>query len=468
MYFQQFYLGCLAHASYMIGSDGEVAVIDPQRDVEIYLDEAKKQGLRVAHVIETHLHADFVSGHRELAERTGAKVYLGADSGATFPHVPVRDGDELRVGRLRLRFLETPGHTVESICIVVHDEESGSPDPVAVFTGDTLFIGDVGRPDLSPNHTPAELAGLLYDSLHQKLLKLPDSTAVYPAHGAGSLCGRQISSEKASTIGRERQTNYALQPMSREQFIALLTDELPDRPDYFAKEVEINRTGAAPLAELEPLHALSAAEVEALREQGAVVLDTRPPNQFCAAHVPGSVSIALSGQFASWGGILLGLDAKVVLVAEEDERIEEARVRLARVGLENVLGFLEDGIQGWQASGRELASIPQITCHELHRALSEDPDPPLVIDVRNPAEWKAGHIAQAIPMPLRHVASRAGELDRSRHIAVHCKSGYRSTIAAGLLRRAGFEHVANVVGGFDAWAASQLPVTVDPAASSSS
>ena len=256
MYFEQFYLTCLAHASYMLGSEGIAAVVDPQRDVAIYLEEAARQNLKIAYVIETHLHADFVSGHRELAARTGATICVGAKAGAKFPHGAMVDGDEIRFGKCVLKFLETPGHTPESMCVLVTDLER-SPRPWAVLTGDTLFIGDVGRPDLSPDHTPQQLAGMLHDILHQKLLTLPDDVEVYPAHGAGSLCGRNISPERRSTIGKERAFNYALQPMAREEFVRLLTAELPERPDYFQLDAEINRAGAAPLTELPPLPALS-------------------------------------------------------------------------------------------------------------------------------------------------------------------------------------------------------------------
>src|SRR5215475_13488917 len=279
MYFQQFYLGCLSHASYIIGSEGVAAVVDPQRDAGIYIEDAMRQGLRIEHVIETHLHADFISGHQELAALTGAKIYLGAAAGAQFPHVPVHDGDEIRFGKCILRFLETPGHTLESVSVLVTDTEQ-SPEPFAVMTGDTLFIGDVGRPDLAPDRTPQELAGMLYDSLHQKLMKLPDAVKVYPAHGSGSLCGRQLSSERSSTIGQQRETNFALQAKSREEFVRLLTADLPERPGYFAQDAEINRSGPAPLADLPEPRAIAAVDVAALQREGAVVLDTRPAGQF--------------------------------------------------------------------------------------------------------------------------------------------------------------------------------------------
>jgi hydroxyacylglutathione hydrolase len=456
MYFEQFFLSCLAHASYMIGSEGLAAVVDPQRDVDLYLEEASRQKLRIAYIIETHLHADFVSGHRELAARTGAKIFVGARAEATFRHHAVKEGDEILFGRCILRFLETPGHTPEGVCVLVTDLDR-SAEPWAVLTGDTLFIGDVGRPDLSPNQTPQELAGLLYDSLHEKLLTLPDDVEVYPAHGAGSLCGRNISPERRSTIGKERAFNYALQRMTREEFVRMLTADLPERPGYFLRDAEINRAGAGALAELPPLPALSPAEVALRQQQGATVLDTRPAVEFGAGHVPGSIHLALSGQYATWAGTLLGLDQTIILVAEDPERLEESRVRLARVGIENVVGSLDGGILAWERAGRKLASVPQISVHDLARRLAEAPAEIQVVDVRRPQEWEVGHIAQAALKPLNRLTEMLGGLDRNRTIAVHCKSGYRSSIATSLLLRAGFTSVLNVVGGFDAWQAGQLP-----------
>src|SRR5271166_1067677 len=308
MYFEQFYLGCLAHASYVLASQGEAVVVDPQRDVDIYLKAAEEHGVKIRHVFETHLHADFVSGHKELAARTGAKIYVGARAGATFPHIDVQDGFELQVGKARLRVLDTPGHTLESICLVVTDEEK-SPKPWAVLTGDTLFIGDVGRPDLSRTHSPEQLAGMLYDSLHNKLLKLPDEVLVYPAHGAGSLCGRNMRAERFSTIGTERLTNHALQIQNRDEFVKELTSNLPARPEYFFQDAEINRGGAPALSDLPALKAISPAELKALLDQGVIALDIRPGEQFVAGNVPGSVNIALSGQFASWAGTILGVSS---------------------------------------------------------------------------------------------------------------------------------------------------------------
>ena len=455
MYFEQFYLGCLAHASYLLASDGEAVVVDPQRDVELYLKAAADHGVTIRHIIETHLHADFVSGHKELAARTGAKIYMGAQAGASFPHVPVGDGFELKFGKAAIRVLETPGHTPESICLVVTDEEK-SPAPWAVLTGDTLFIGDVGRPDLSPAHTPAQLAGMLYDSLHAKLMTLPDSVLVYPAHGAGSLCGKNMRAERSSTIGTERLTNYALQIKSREEFVAQLTSNLPARPDYFSKDAEINRTGAAALSELLPLRAIPPSELKAMLEDSEVALDVRPGEEFAAGHVPGSVNIALSGQFASWAGTVLGLTAHPVLIADSESQLEEARLRLARVGIEILDGYLQGGVAAWKQAGFPLATLAQVTAHELSaRMQSGDVQ---VLDVRREPEWEAAHIAHATWWPLDNFRVAPPELDRDVPIAVHCKGGYRSMIACSLLQRAGFKQVTNIIGGIDAWQQAELPV----------
>jgi hydroxyacylglutathione hydrolase len=459
MYFEQFYLGCLAHASYMLGSEGEAVVVDPQRDVEIYVDAAQKQNLRIRHIFETHLHADFVSGHGELAARTGATIYIGKAAGATFPHVDVSDGFELRVGKLRIRALETPGHTPESICLVVTDEEK-SLQSWAVLTGDTLFIGDVGRPDLSKTHTPQQLAGLMYDSLHNNLLTLPDNVLVYPAHGAGSLCGRNMRAERSSTIGTERLTNYALQIRSRDEFVRQMTTNLPARPDYFLEDAAINRAGATPLTELPEQKAISAAELNTMLERGAIALDVRSGDEFAAGHVPGSVNIALSGQFASWAGAVLGLSARPVLIAGTADQLSEARLRLARVGIEDLTGFLDGGVDGWNRAGFELAQTPQMTVQQLNGRL-DDRDLQ-VLDVRRQGEWDAGHIARADWYPLDRFKAAVPPLESSPTVAVHCKSGYRSMIACSLLQRAGHD-VINVIGGFDAWEKAQLPTTAEAA-----
>jgi glyoxylase-like metal-dependent hydrolase (beta-lactamase superfamily II)/rhodanese-related sulfurtransferase len=455
MYFEQFYLGCLAHASYLLASEGEAVVVDPQRDVELYLAAAAEHGFAIRHIVESHLHADFVSGHKELAARTGAKIYIGAQAGATFAHVPVRDGFELKFGRASLRVLETPGHTLESICLVVTGEEK-SLEPWAVLTGDTLFIGDVGRLDLSPRHTPAELAGMLYDSLHNKLLALPDHVLVYPAHGAGSLCGRNMRAERSSTIGTERLTNYALQVKSREEFVQQLTSNLPARPEYFFKDAEMNRTGAASLAELPPLRAIAPAELDAVLKQGEIALDVRSGEDFAAGHVPGSVNIALSGQFASWAATVLGLAAHPVLIADSNSQLGEARLRLARVGIEAVGGYLEGGVSAWKEAGFTLATISEIGVKELEERMKSGEVQ--VLDVRREPEWEAAHIENATWWPLDNFRVSPPEIDHDARIAIHCKGGYRSMLASSLLQRAGFTRVINVIGGIDAWQQEKLPI----------
>jgi hydroxyacylglutathione hydrolase len=457
LYFKQFYLGCLAHASYLIGSEGEAAVVDPRRDVDEYLAEARAQGLTIRHVIETHLHADFVSGHQELAARTGAQIVFGARAEAAFPHRAVGDGDEIRLGRVVLRFLETPGHTPESISVVVVDS-AVSPEPKMVLTGDTLFIGDVGRPDLAGarGHSPREMASQLYDSLHGKLLALPDAVEVYPAHGAGSLCGRNISKETSSTLGEQRRSNYALRAMPREEFVALMTTDLPEQPAYFALDVELNRRGARTLSDLPLPPALSPEEVERRGRAGASLLDVRGSAAFGAGHIPGSLNVALQGQFASWAGTLIPPDQPIVIVAEDEDGVRETALRLARVGLEDVAGYLEGGLAAWDRSGRRSAILPQITVDEL-QARRLAPADLQVVDVRRPGEYAAGHVPGAVSLPLDRLEREAGRLERGRFTALICAGGYRSSAGVSLLARLGFPDLANVVGGTAAWMAAGYP-----------
>jgi len=470
MYFEQFYLGCLAHASYLLGSEGEGIVVDPQRDVEIYLEAAEKNGLKIRYIFETHLHADFVSGHRELAARTGAQIYLSRQAGATFPHVDVDDGYTLHVGELKLEVLATPGHTSESISVLVTDlaktptppREGGvGHPPWAVLTGDTLFIGDVGRPDLSPTHTPVQLAGLMFDSLHQKLMTLPDAVLVYPAHGAGSLCGRNMRAERFSTIGTERLTNYALQIRDRDEFVRQMTSNLPARPDYFLEDAAINRAGAPSLSDLPELKHVSARELNVMLDKGAMALDVRPGAEFVAGHVPGSVSIPLSGQFASWAGAVLGLSSRPVLIAANGEQISEARTRLARIGIEDVAGYLEDGVDAWRNAGFPVAQTKQVTAQELSSRLATGSIG--VLDVRREAEFQSGHIEGADWHPLDRFKAALPDMAKDAPIAVHCKSGYRSLIAASVLERAGYHNVVDLSGGFDAWVGAGLPSSTEAA-----
>jgi hydroxyacylglutathione hydrolase len=459
VYFKQFYLGCLAHASYLVGSDGEAAVVDPQRDIEQYLAEAEAHGFKIKYVVETHLHADFVSGHRELAARAGAEVVFGARAGATFPHRAVREGDELRIGRVVLRVLETPGHTPESISVVVIDTEV-SGEPRMVLTGDTLFVGDVGRPDLAGarGYTPRQMAAMLYDSLHEKLLRLPDSVEVYPAHGAGSMCGRNISKETSSTIGEQRRMNYALRPMPKDEFVRVMTTDLPEAPAYFPRDAEINRAGAAPLEDLPRPSALAPEWVAALLKEGHVVLDVRAATEFGAGHVPGAVNVGLGGQFASWAGTLIALGTPLVVVADDEEKVDEAVTRLARVGHERVVGYLRGGMDAWRAAGMETEAVEQITVEDLRRLLEERADLQ-VVDVRRPGEYAGGHAPRAQSAPLGPgLGAELAGLDRERETAVICAGGYRSSAAASLLKPLGFRRLLNVTGGTSAWVNAGYPV----------
>jgi glyoxylase-like metal-dependent hydrolase (beta-lactamase superfamily II)/rhodanese-related sulfurtransferase len=452
VYFKQFYLGCLAHASYMIGSGDEAVVVDPQRDVGQYIEEAAANGLRIAHVIETHLHADFVSGHVELANRTGAKIHIGAAADARFDHVAARDGDELTLGDVRLRFLETPGHTPESISVLVYDPAT-SDEPSMVLTGDTLFIGDVGRPDLTGTRgfTTEQMAGMLYDTLHAKLLPLPDSVEVYPAHGAGSACGKNISKDTHSSLGEQRRTNYALQPMTKDEFVELVTADLAPPPAYFPYDAARNREGARAIEELGLPPALAPERVRELQEAGAAVLDVRTNLEFGAGHVPGSVNIGLGGQFASWVGTLLDPTRDMVLVAASDGEVHEAVIRLARVGFERVVGYLGNGVEAWDTAGLPVASVAQIDVTELHNRLERTDEPLQVIDVRRPGEYAGGHVPGAAHAPLDRLEHALEGLEASRPTAVICAGGYRSSAATSLLEAHGFTELYNVLGGTGAW-----------------
>lgn len=453
MYFKQFYLACLAHASYLIGSEGEAVVVDPQRDVDGYIDEAEAQGLKIKYVIETHLHADFVSGHREIAERTGAAIVISKQAAATFPHRAVSNGDEIAIGKVVLRVLETPGHTPESISVLVIDTEV-SDQPQKILTGDTLFVGDVGRPDLAggKGYTPQIMAGMMYDTLHEKLLKLPDNVEVYPAHGAGSMCGKNLSKETSSTIGEQRKFNYALQPMSKDAFVRMMTAELPEAPAYFPKDAEINRTGAQPLSEVSRPAALTPEEFSELATHGHVILDVRSAREFGAGHVPGSLNIGLGGQFASWSGMLIAMGTSILIVAESDEKVDEAVMRLARVGIETVRGYLGGGIGAWRESGLGMAHLPQISVDDLHNLIEKE-NQLQILDVRRQTEYEGGHVPHAKHAPLsklQPIIPNLG-LDLTKPTAVICAGGYRSSAATSILEQHGFKRLLNVTGGTSAW-----------------
>lgn len=454
MYFNPYYLGCLAHASYLIGgSDGIAAIIDPRRDVDEYIADAEAAGLTIRHVIETHLHADFVSGHVELARRTGATIWMGADSGAAFPHRPARDGDTITMGDLNLRFLSTPGHTPEGITIVA--EINGTA--TMAFTGDTLFIGDVGRPDLvGGNGLSAEqMAHSLFVSLRDKVLTLPDTIEVWPAHGAGSACGKALSDERVSTLGRQKNENGALRLVvagDEVGFVRYATENLSAAPRYFSHDARKNREGAPTIGEiLSAARPFTPAELEHAHEENEVlILDTRPVAEFGQAHIPAAVHIQLEGKFAPWVGAVLSPQTRVVVVADTGYETE-AMMRLARIGYENIAGWLEGGMNAWNAAGGETAALRQIAPGEL-RSLLNGPNPPAVIDVRTVGEWDSGHIAGARHIPLPELMSRIDEVPPSP-FAVICGSGYRSSIASSLLQRAGMDSrlLGHVAGGWSAW-----------------
>jgi len=442
MHFKQFYVGCLAHASYLIGDGGEAVVVDPSRDIEMYLEEAEAHGLSIKWVLETHLHADFVSGHRDLAKKTGARIGIGANAGAKYEHHPLNDSDEIRVGAMRIRALATPGHTPESLSYLVFENEA--TEPWAVLTGDTLFVGDVGRVDiLSSRLSVQDLAGMMYDSV-QKLMQLPDEVRVYPAHGAGSLCGRSIRSETWSTIGQERLMNPALRPMSREQFVADITRDVPETPVYFLHSRDMNQAGPA-LRESDALPPLlPPVEFAARAAAGAVVLDTRTADRFAPGHPLGALQVGLDGQYASWVGTLVQPDQEMLLVCEPG-REEEAVMRLARVGYENVIGILEGGFEAWKKAGLPVGTVGWAP---IERAIG---GARTVLDVRRPAEWSTFHLKDAVHVPLAKLSDAARDLDRERAYTLVCAGGYRASIASSVLARAGFRDLVAASDGMDAY-----------------
>lgn len=458
MYFKQFFLGCLAHASYLVGSDGEACVVDPQRDVEQYIEEAEKQGLKIKYILETHLHADFVSGHCELAKKTGAEIVMSEMAEAEFDHKSVKDKDELHLGNdVTIKVIATPGHTVESVCYLIKDKKSA--EAAKLLTGDTLFIGDVGRPDLVAGHglSSEEMASMLYDSLHNKLLKLDDKTEVYPAHGAGSLCGKNMSSDRSSTIGQQKQFNYALKPMPKEEFVNMMCADLPEVPAYFKHAVKKNKEGAQHLDDLSEPVAMNPAQTQKAIQDGYVVLDVRPASIFGEGHIPGSINIGLGGQFASWAGQVIAIETPMIIVADEKPAVEEAFLRLSRAGHETATGYLEGGMYSWIKAGMEIEKIEQISVNDLAQKL-ENKEDLKVIDVRRPGEWDSGHVPGCQNMPLNELEKTAGKLDRKQSYAVICAGGYRSSIATTILRRKGVTNVINITGGTGAWVKSGLPV----------
>jgi rhodanese-related sulfurtransferase/glyoxylase-like metal-dependent hydrolase (beta-lactamase superfamily II) len=465
MFLKQYYLGCLAHASYLIADEASASaiVVDPQRDVQQYLDDAEQLGVKIRHVFLTHFHADFLAGHLELRDRCGAEIRLGARAKAEYKFVPMKEGDTLEFPGLRLQILETPGHTIESISILVFDLTKDSQKPYAVLTGDTLFIGDIGRPDLraSLGWTAQELGGYLYDSLHDKLLPLPDETLVYPAHGAGSLCGKNISSDTVSTLGEQRRFNYALQPMTKEEFIRLVTIDQPEAPAYFTYDAILN-TREWPTLDKTLKQVLQPIELDAvlaLGNAGSQILDVRDSVEYAKGHIPGSINIGLGGQYATWAGTVLDHTRPIVIVAEPG-REEEAALRLGRIGFDDVKGYLRDGMGALAGRPDLIVSTDRVSPAMLAEELASQ-NPPLVIDVRTPGEWAAGHIEGSMNFPLTHLKERIEEVPRNRKVAIHCTGGYRSSIAASLLKQHGITNLVELAGGIAAWEAVKLQVVKD-------
>jgi hydroxyacylglutathione hydrolase len=460
--FKQFYLPCLAHASYVIGDEqtGTAAVVDPQRDTDQYVAFAVEHALKIKHVFLTHLHADFVAGHLELRDRAGAAIYLGAAAKAAYPFTPLRDGALLEFGRVRLKVLETPGHTPESISIVVYDLNSSDSRPYAVLTGDTLFIGDVGRPDLRAalGWSATELGSMLFDSLHTKLLGLPDASLVYPAHGAGSLCGKAISKETVSTLGEQRRTNYALQPMSKEAFIQVVTADQPEAPAYFNYDAVLNSEERPTLDQALAL-GMNPMTLDVLLEfqaADAQILDTRDPVEFAAAHLAGSINIGLAGQYATWAGTVLDRKHPIVIIADPG-RESEAAIRLGRIGFDHIAGYLKDGLQSLKSRPDLTVTTERLSAPFAAELLSSS-QPPQVIDVRAQREREQKYIEGSLSVPLNHLVEKLEALPKDRPLLVYCAGGYRSSIAASLLQRNGFDRVSEIAGGIAAWEAAKLPV----------
>lgn len=466
MKIQQYYLACLSHASYLITDEKTktAAVVDPQRDIDQYLADARASGSTIKYVFLTHFHADFIAGHIELRDRVGATIHLGRRAQAEFDCVPMQDGDTVEFGDVKLQILETPGHTPEGISILVYDLATSGAEPRAVLTGDTLFIGDVGRPDLlaSIGVTADELADMLYESITTKLVTLPDATLVYPAHGAGSMCGKSLSKETVSTIGEQKKFNYALQPMTREEFKKIVTADQPEAPDYFVHDAILNRKDRASLDESmrTSLTALSLEDVLALEKTGAQLLDVREGIDFEGGHLKGSLNIALAGKYATWAGSLLAHDRPIVVIAEEGGE-GEAVMRLGRIGFDNVAGYLGGGMNALASRDDLVERTERITAPALAEWLAgtraDIAGTPVVIDVRSEMEHAGGHVVGSLNIPLSHLEERIADVPADRPLTVHCEGGYRSAIAASLLQKLGRRSVHDLVGGYKAWLAAKLP-----------
>jgi hydroxyacylglutathione hydrolase len=448
MYIQQLYTGCLSEAAYYIESEGEAAIVDPLRDVDTYIQLAKERNTVIKYIFETHFHADFVSGHLDLSKKTGAPIIFGPDTTTNFPVHIAKDGEDFKLGNITLQLLHTPGHTIESSCYLLKDENN---NPHAVFTGDTLFVGDVGRPDLSSgNLSKEELAGIMYDTLQNKILPLSDETLVYPAHGAGSSCGKNMGPNTFSTIGEEKKNNYALQAQSKEAFIKVLTDGLASPPVYFSINAQINKDGyeSLDLIKSKALTPLSIAAFKNKLKSDYTILDTRPAAIFTQGFVPGSLFIGLEGRFAEWAGNILSFTLPILLITELGKE-EETVIRLARVGFSKMEGYLKGGFDAWKKAGEKIDLVIDVESDELAMDIPHDPNLQ-VIDVRESAEFTEGHVKNAINLPLNEMTDLAqiADFEENQNLYVHCGGGYRSVIACSLLKSHGMHNLRNVVGGW--------------------
>lgn len=462
MHIEQIYTGCLAQASYYIESEGEAAVIDPIRDYDTYVAMAKERGASIKFIFETHFHADFVSGHLDMARATGASIIYGPEAQCGFECTVAADGDIFTLGDVTIKVLHTPGHTPESTCYLLHDENG---EPKAIFTGDTLFVGDVGRPDLcqaGAGVTMEDMASTLFDSLNNKIKILPEDLHVYPGHGPGSACGKSLGPEKHSTIGRELRANYALQPMSREEFIKQVTDGISAPPSYFFEDAALNRNGYSLVDDiLSEAKGLTVSDFESAVAKGALIIDSRIPDEFENGFIPGAINIGLNGQYAIWAASLFDLDRKIVIVAEPGLE-KESIIRLTRVGFSNIGGYLEGGMATWKAAGKPLDLIISITPEEF--ALDKTYSEVGILDVRKPSEWANGIVENAQLINLENLQDKLDEIEKDKDYEIHCAGGYRSMIACSLLKANGFNRIKNVYGGYNKIKETDIKIVVPESA----
>jgi glyoxylase-like metal-dependent hydrolase (beta-lactamase superfamily II)/rhodanese-related sulfurtransferase len=451
MFIKQLYTSCLSEAAYFIESNGEAAIIDPLRDIDVYLQLAQERKVTIKYIFETHFHADFVSGHLDLSKATGATIVYGPGTQTTFPVYVAKDEELFSLGAIQIKVLHTPGHTLESACYLLKDEQGAD---YCIFTGDTLFVGDVGRPDLAQKGeelTMNDLAGKLYDSLQKKIIPLADDVIIYPAHGPGSACGKHLSAKTQSTLGEEKATNYALKAANKQEFIKAVTDGLDEPPEYFAINAQINKEGYESLDAVltKGLQALSVADVKKEIEKDTILVDTRQPEEFTKGFIPGSINIGLDGRFAEWAGSLLPFDKPLLLITEKDKE-KETLIRLARVGFNNVIGFVAGGFDEWKNAGEEIDIVIDIEADELAMDLPFDENL-VVLDVRKPVEYADGHVKDALNLPLSELNDplNMAIIEDDQNVYINCGSGYRSVIAASLFKRQGIHNVRNIVGGWD-------------------